>query len=338
MFMGKEADLSSKRKQGLDVLKCLCCFLVVVLHAPFGGELGKYIIMLARVAVPIFFMITGYFYTATVEKHREIKQIKKILCLICFSNVVFFVWQGVVCVLKRNSILEYLKGLLSLEKWVKFLVFNESPFSGHLWYLNALLYVLVIAYFLNKKNLFEHVCKACPGLLLFDLIFGKYSLVFFGREFDIVFVRNFLFVGIPYFCIGNLIFKNQEKFAKTLSKGKMCIGVLCFAALNIVERYLLIKNNVNAYRDHYLFTTFLAIALFIFFLLMEENKRYNLFSFIGNKCSLEIYIFHPLIVVVAGIAVDVLRLGSIYEYVRPIVVFAASVAFVYAIKLLKIKR
>ncbi|WP_442863929.1 hypothetical protein [Blautia sp. KLE_1732_HM_1032] len=36
--------------------------MIVCIHAPFPGKFGAYFTTLTRVAVPIFFMITGYFY------------------------------------------------------------------------------------------------------------------------------------------------------------------------------------------------------------------------------------------------------------------------------------
>ncbi|UEA30492.1 hypothetical protein LK422_03580 [Blautia massiliensis (ex Durand et al. 2017)] len=43
-------------------MKAICAFLIVCIHAPFPGKFGAYFTTLTRVAVPIFFMITGYFY------------------------------------------------------------------------------------------------------------------------------------------------------------------------------------------------------------------------------------------------------------------------------------
>lgn len=44
----------------LYVLKALCAFGIVILHAPIG-VLTVPLRLLASVTVPIFFMITGYF-------------------------------------------------------------------------------------------------------------------------------------------------------------------------------------------------------------------------------------------------------------------------------------
>lgn len=69
------------RAEQIDVLKAISAFLIVCIHAPFPGEISAYFIVFARMAVPVFFMITGYFYSDTVARHNEKHQIMKIFCL-----------------------------------------------------------------------------------------------------------------------------------------------------------------------------------------------------------------------------------------------------------------
>ena len=64
-----------RRAGYVDILKALCAFLVVCIHAPFPGIVGDYFTALSRVAVPIFFMITGYYYAYTVKQNKSINQI-----------------------------------------------------------------------------------------------------------------------------------------------------------------------------------------------------------------------------------------------------------------------
>lgn len=78
-----------KRYDGLDILKAICSFLVVCIHAPFGGIFGEYVIAVSRIAVPIFFMITGYFYNNTVIKNNQSNQIKRILILVISEKGIF---------------------------------------------------------------------------------------------------------------------------------------------------------------------------------------------------------------------------------------------------------
>ena len=50
-----------KRKAGIDILKGLCAILVILIHFPFLGIGGKIITIVARCAVPVFFMCSGFF-------------------------------------------------------------------------------------------------------------------------------------------------------------------------------------------------------------------------------------------------------------------------------------
>lgn len=173
-----------KRENNLDVLKTICAFLVICIHVPFPGYLGAIITPLARIAVPIFFMITGYFYKKTATK--PFKQIKKIIILIILSNLLYFIFD----VITKQNIMH----IFSLKSFIKLIFFNESPFAGHLWYLNALLYILIIMYLVDKIKIRKNLYYAIPILLLIDLIFGKYSMLLLGRQFPYIIVRNFLFV------------------------------------------------------------------------------------------------------------------------------------------------
>ena len=188
------------RADNIDILKATCAFLIVCIHVPFPGVIGKYFTALTRIAVPVFFMITGYFYFDVEEKNGETRQIKKIFKLVLEANVLYLLWDSFYAVLSRN--MSCLFDTFTIENVLKFIAFNESPLKGHLWYLGAILYVLIIMHIFDKLKIEKCLVFAAPFLLMGDLILGKYSVLLLGREFPYILVRNFLFVGIPYFCIG----------------------------------------------------------------------------------------------------------------------------------------
>ena len=66
----------AQRNEGIDILICVAAFFVVCLHEWFLGEFGLYVHSVARFAVPVFLMITGYFYEGVVRRGREAAQIK----------------------------------------------------------------------------------------------------------------------------------------------------------------------------------------------------------------------------------------------------------------------
>ena len=254
------------RYLGVDILKAFCAFLVVCIHCPFVGIVGDYIVMVARIAVPIFFMITGFFYADIVRKGHTRIQIQKIFFLFLKANLLYLLWEIMLIFISVDNIKIYFKQTVTIKVLIKFLIFNDSPFGGHLWYLGEILYVLIINEILNNKSFQNVLYIITPILLLGDLSLGKYSLLLFGREFSYVLVRNFLFVGLPYFCIGKLIRRIEEGSItdEKVYKIKRCkYMVLCVIVLiaNIMEKHILVSIGANATRDHYFSTTLLAILV-----------------------------------------------------------------------------
>lgn len=312
------------RVDGLDILKCLCAFLVICIHVPFPEYINFWILPLTRVAVPIFFMITGYFYIDVINKKKENRQIKNVLLITVFANVLYFLWNFLLCII-NGTYVEYLSSVFSVRALTNFIFFNESPFGYHLWYLSALLYTLVVYKIFIKINYVKVVLCLCPFLLAMDLILGKYSLLLFGREFSYLLVRNWLFVGIPYVALGMLI----RRFAVSLNRisdALLLFSIVSFSGLTLLEKFLLIYFDANAIRDHYINTTFLACAVFVYFVKCTEKSSFVLRvgRYIGRKNTLGIYIIHPMIITILEI-VSVKMNVNFINILNPIIVFILSV-------------
>ena len=164
-----------RRKIGLDILKIISAFLVICIHAPFEGEVGKYFIVISRCAVPIFFMITGFFYNNQMSDAKVNKQILKILKLCIISNIFYFIFKLFLCSIDNSDYSTLFKSTINKNVLINLFIFNESPIYGHLWYMNSLLYVLIIMKFINKYKLMKYTYFVTPILLvmsLFQLIFN----------------------------------------------------------------------------------------------------------------------------------------------------------------------
>lgn len=329
---------ATSRYVGLDILKCICAFLIVCIHCPFPGVFGEYFVAISRIAVPVFFMITGFFYQSTVKRNREKQQIIKILVLTATANVLFFLWKGFLSFISEGTVATYISETFTIKNIIKFLVFNDSPFNSHLWYLGAILYVLLIVAVVRKLNLMRLFYILAPILLIGDLILGKYSNLLFHREFSYIIVRNWLFVGIPYFLIGVWLSSNADKLKETLTKGKLVFAMFFFFLTTLLERYFLVSMGLNTTRDHYLSTTLLAVAMFGFFLLYAKPEE-NIAARIGRQDSTWIYIIHPIIITVLGKIAGKIGIDSVYGVVRPIVVFFVTAIVVdVTISLIKSRK
>lgn len=329
------------RDCGLDFLKFICAFLVVCIHIQFPSLVGKVVTPITRIAVPIFFMITGYYYSFTKKNKARKKQIFKIVKLFIGANIFYFLLELLFCFILKNDIHYFIDNIFNIKTILKFIFFNESPFGGHLWYLGALLYVLLIIWFIDSIGSIKKIYFLIPFLLLTDLVFGKYSLLFFGKEFPYILVRNFLFVGLPYFLIGDMLYNYKPKMK---TKYLLLFSVL-FLILTLTERYFLGIYNLNATRDHYFSTTFLAIFVFLLvFKLGDKIKstKGQKLSFLVSKLSLGIYIIHPLFIKIFNIVIYQLSenkyLLYILNYLVPFIIFGVSAFIVYLFMILKEKN
>jgi len=312
-----------QRLYSLDKLKAICAFLIVCIHAPFPGVFGEYFKCLTRIAVPIFFIISGYFYTFTTVK----EQIIKVLRLVIICNLGYFV-LGLANAVMRHNLTAYVTKILEVKKLVLFILVNQSPFAIHLWYLGAILYVYVLFYLAEKCGWKKWIVVSFPVFLLLDLILGKYSLLLFHREFPVVLVRNWLFVGIPFFSIGILIKNYKCLLNQICKKWTVFLCILLFSITSILERWFLVLNQINATRDQYISTAFLAISVFLFFLYFVDNQQ-NTIAKIGLLDSTWVYVIHyALIMVFGAIMRKNPQFYEIYTLGRPIIIFVLSVLLV----------
>lgn len=325
-----------KRIAGFDILKCFCALLIVCMHFPFPSTAGQLVNVLTRIAVPVFFMITGYFYDSTVQRGREKKQIAKILKLTVAANLGYFVIYALGHLVKKD-IGAYLVKVFSPKSLFEFFVLNESPFEGHLWYLGALLYVLVIAYLLNKAGKLKILMYLAPVLIIAELFLGRYSVFVFGEPLNMLFSRNFLFTGLPFFGIGMMI-----KRAKVpQSPVPFFIAAVVFYLTSVFEKYLPQIAGFKSDRENYLSTALLAISVFLIFETVYSNRTPSRFgsrlAAVGLKYSAWIYIIHPLAGKAMAFAVKKVGLFNVYNWVQPFAVFAASLLIsILIIKLLSI--
>lgn len=157
-----------------------------------------------------------------------------------------------------------------------------------------------------------------PVLLICDLVFGKYSLLLFERQVPYILLRNFIFVGIPYFCIVEFIAEHKKMFID-----KRVLGVLSclFIVTSLLERYLLVMNGTNAARDHYISTTFLSVCLF------ELALKYKGKNAIGKEYSGAIYVIHPILISIFNmIAIKAL------DFLAPFIIYIGTLLLVSGAK------
>ena len=93
--------------------------------------------------------------------------------------------------------------------------------------------MLVIVLLVDKPNCRKLLYYLTPVLLSADLAFGKYSLLIFHQS-PYILVRNFLCVGIPYFCIGNLI--REKRCSEKWNRKILQVLIVVFTITSLAEK------------------------------------------------------------------------------------------------------
>lgn len=111
------------------------------------------------------------------------------------------------------------------------------------------------------------------------------------------------------------------------------ILIVVFAITSLAERFALVNAEMNATRDHYLSTTFLAICLFAYTL--KSNWHNKELAVIGRKYSTWLYIIHPIFITAFSMVAGKLGIKLIYSCVAPIVVYCATLVFLIILQKVK---
>ena len=139
--------------------------LVVFIHCEYSYKHS--VLPITDVAVPLFFAISGYFIFGAKRKWERISRIANI-----------FAWSAALYLLKTESFNLLTAHQLWLPIWkdiTNFLFFNDVAFSLHLWYLPAYIYVLVIAFFIDRYGAWRMAMWTILPLLLAK-VFIKYEI------------------------------------------------------------------------------------------------------------------------------------------------------------------
>jgi hypothetical protein len=270
-----------ERNYNLDILKVLLSLFVVAAHilptTLVEGEkvwLFYFIHGFARLTVPIFLIITGYFVCSKLNKLSYLKK-----TLIKFFKL-FLVWQLVYLTIEWDF---FVNNTLTLETLLLDLVFG----IGHLWYLSAICFCLIILYLIRnftfKANAILIIFFFVSGYILQVVFENKYcTSTFFTTIYKFVGTsRNSLFFALPYLLIG----KEYNNLKKYISNSNW-IFIGLFMTL-LLETYLIYSNSNIFYN---ILLSSLPLSVFIFHKTVESKNLFK--TVIPDSLSLGIYLIH----------------------------------------------
>ncbi|MGL5617234.1 MAG: acyltransferase family protein [Sarcina sp.] len=314
----------------LNVIKFIAAILVVMIHTMALKSLNEDLwivssLGICRVAVPFFFIISGYFFYNLNTKEQRINKIKKYTVFYFKALIIeaILLIPFILMVIKNAGIVIFIKNLIFLGV------------TGSLWYISSMVIgLLFILPFLKKNNL--------KLLATFSIIFFLFGLIgdsYYGLFKD-SFLNNailsykFIFgmmqvgvtASVPFLTLG--IFINKFKLIEKVKKPLLYL--ILASILLIIETFMLTKNNIAIDNNLYISLLVVAPMLFIFTIkskikIKDENSQ------LFRKLSVFVYILHQPIMLILGY-VGLFNGNTLFKFIVTI-----TVTIIISLFLIKIK-
>lgn len=229
-----------QRMQSIECFRLIASMLVVFIHCGFPGVFGEVVNCLARIAVPFYFMVSGYFaYRADEVVIR--KRVIGVFKLNVYATLLYLLWGSCrIRYIDGGSRMAWLSSCFSSTGLSEWLIYCKNPFAGHLWYLAAILtvYVVIYGYIRWVGKSYDYTALYIVSITLFALYFITSSLASLeSMEIPRTFYRNTLLLGLPVFSLGIFIREYQNKILKTynLSSRKLLLLILLGAVFSVIQ-------------------------------------------------------------------------------------------------------
>lgn len=302
----------NKKYGGLDYFKILAAFLVVAIHtSPLTSfnNTADFILtrVIGRVAVPFFFMVTGYFMMSGYLFHKS----KSVASLLTWVRKNLLLYAGVIVLyLPVNFYAGQLKGA-GISDILRMLLFDGTFY--HLWYLPASVVGVLLVYLISRKLPFKAVLGIT--LLLYGIgLFGDsyYGLIsnlpFISSFYDTLFqvfsyTRNGLFFAPIFLVMGAWIAQTKGTYHHRTN----FIGLFLSFAFMLAEGLTLHSWGVQRHDSMYI--GLLPCMFFLFQIILSIEMPPVTYL---RSLSTWIYLLHPLFIVLVRGGAKVVGLESLF--------------------------
>lgn len=279
---------------GLDLFRIIAAFLVVAIHtSPLGSfsPAGDFFLtrILARVAVPFFFMVTGQFLLSGLEHFGAVKRY--------FIKIAGLYGISILLYLPVGIYADHYQDLGPLD-FLRLLFFDGTFY--HLWYFPACMLGVLLIWLLSRKLSLKAVTGITAGLYVIGLLGDSYygltarvpvvSAIYEGFFHLSSYTRNGLFFAPLYLVMGMWMSRTRIIRRRPLVLGA---GLLLSLALMTVEGFTLRHFQLQRHDSMYLFLVPSMYFLYRLLLCWKEKPRPGL-----RTLSTWIYILHPAMIVV----------------------------------------
>jgi len=318
----------------LYMLKGIACMAVVLLHSALPEAIAGPVRALSRFAVPVFFLISGYYLPddrpALSRRLKKTAKLTAVVWAVSMSVSACLLWAG------GGDVSAWLRTCFGPGEWLRLLTLNSAlciaappSYSDFMWYLFALMYVCLLS--IPLAGLSRQTRRALCAVLLTGFFLMQYipgfSAVFPGlKSGDPRIYRNFLFYGLPFTLLGHEIAQTEPRIRPRLPALTALVG----GALAVGE--VVLRSDCELP----LGAALLAVSLVLLAKLHPETG-FNPLVRIGRNLSMHVYCWHVSVLN----AVNALLIPCLPEGLRliqPLAVLALSLLLAQVLHIIKTTR
>ncbi len=276
-----------QRVEYIDLAKGICILLIALTHT-FGDSGGQIMEVLSIFKIPIFFILSGFFFKRYDSFFTFVrKKVNQLLVPAIIAFLFFSLFMSILLSMKSGIGISF-RDLFFLSNTWK-INFGQSPST---WFLICLFEIDFISYVLyrlcNDRYLF---------IVLFAFLFGGFGFYINLKDISLPVWIDTAFTTLPYFVIGNLLW-NKTDFMIVKTSMKHCV---LFSVSLLILCYMVysmdVEDNIFYAVNRYTDVTFVRLfvggfmgSVFIVLLSKFVNKI-PIISYIG-RYSIVILITH----------------------------------------------
>ena len=245
----------------------------------------RYICLLAHsfcfIAPSLFFLISGFLYANIQAKGKTHKYLRRILLITVCGSLIYTLYD----ILTSGGISGWLQ-LYDSQAIADLVFVNKTVGTAyHLWYLYALIYIIVIMMIIDRHGKWDQSKPFIIALTMIGVAFYIRNPYTSGQ-----YIRNFLFFGLPFFAFGRYAYEKQSSIKRI--PDYIYLTIITFSILAGSYETLFI-GHISMNFAYY----FIPLCCSIFLLALKHPLLGAgvPIETIGSQYSAGIYVFHILI-------------------------------------------
>lgn len=289
------------QNHNIDVLKYLMSVMIIMIHVGYSIELP-----ILRAAVPVFFIISSYFFFKKISTLSSEEQNKVWINFIKRALKLYLFWFIVLLPVTIVALRWFQDDIFTIT-WnlVRGLTIGSTFLAS--WYISAYIIGISLIYkFRRYKYLVGFISLGCYILCTISSNYCN-LLDIQCIKWDGVSIYNSFPVGLIFIFIGKNL-ADKKKLPITIGIAGTIIG---FALLSL-ENYLIVKYNLRKADDCYVSLLVLSPSIFILFNSLPNRIKTST-KYIRNMSTIY-YCSHYSMIVVIGVIVGALPKFQLFTF------------------------